>query len=104
VVIYSYPGDLWNYFSNAECGQSVWYSLPYGYYEDPNSEKYQMGVELFSIITADKYLRLWFITQYDASPLSDFEKTEFEDDSFYLLDDGYANTSIPVYYSLYELR
>ncbi len=104
VVIYSYPGDLWDYFSNAECGQGVWYSLPYRYYKDVGSQGYQMGVDLFSTIKTSGYSHLWFISQYDTSPLSGFEKSEFEDSHYYLLDDGQVDTPVPVYYFLYELK
>ncbi len=29
LIVQPYPGPLWDYLMNTECGQKVWYSLPY---------------------------------------------------------------------------
>lgn len=104
VIVYSYPGDLWDYFSNSECGQTVWYSLPYRYYQDASDAKYEIGVDVFSEVKNKDFLRLWFITQYDEKPLSNFEQEEFNCAPYKILQSGYVNDPVPVFYALYSLR
>ncbi len=35
LIVQPYPGPAWQYLMNAECGQGVWYSLPY---HEPTAE------------------------------------------------------------------
>ncbi len=104
VVIYSYPSDLWDYFSNVECGQGIWYSLPFKYYKEPGSLGYQIGEQVFSKVRNENFSRIWFISQYDHAPLSEFELNEFHRSYYQWVEDGFLDTPVPVYYSLYVLK
>jgi len=104
LIVYSYPSELWDYFSNAECGQGRWYSLAYHYYNDSNSLEYKINTQLFSQLKKGNYSRLWFVSQYDGGFLSDFEQAEFENGHYMLVHDGYFLDPVPVYYALFELK
>ncbi len=104
VIMYSYPGELWDFLSNSECWRGVWYSLPYNYYLDTDSQAYHMAEDLFKGVNNRQHTRLWFLSQYDFEPLADFEKAVFTNDEYLLLDERYFIESIPVYLALYEIR
>lgn len=104
VIVYSYPGELWNYFSNMECGQGIWYSLPYIYYADPDRLEYRLAVDLFTQIKSEDHSRLWFISQYDMEYLSAFEEAEFTLPHYRYLEDGHFDAPVPTYFVVYELK
>ncbi len=62
LIVQPYPGPLWDYLMNTECGQKVWYSLPYNTEGTGN----QTRNELASDLTALKIpagARVWVIEQ-----------------------------------------
>jgi hypothetical protein len=62
LIVQPYPGPLWDYLMNTECGQKVWYSLPYNTEGTGN----QTPNELASDLTAQKIpagAHVWVIEQ-----------------------------------------
>jgi hypothetical protein len=63
LIVDAYPSQLWDFFSAYECGQGIWYSLPYEYSEDMTSLSYERAHN--SLLNTLNYdgARVWFISQ-----------------------------------------
>lgn len=104
LIVYSYPGDLWDFFSNTECGQHVWYSLSYDFFSNPDSEEYRMANDLIKIVVHGDYSRVWIVSQNQARVSSSFEENWKSSSLLYLQYRGRFDRFVPVYLALYEIR
>ena len=104
LIVYPYPGDLWDFFSNAECGQGVWYSLANGYFVNPDSEEYRMAEDLFQIAVDGSYPRVWIVSQDETQVLSGFDEMGSTPNFMELKDQGQFRQFVPIYFALYEIR
>jgi len=64
IIIQPYPGPVWKFLMNFDCGQGIWYSLAY----NDETTFNQSEVNLVNKLTAqDSRSRLWFIDQFWAN-------------------------------------
>jgi hypothetical protein len=94
MIIQPYPGPVWQYLMNYECGQKTWYSLPY----NENITSSPAAVQLLSTLTAQNVSPgsgIWFIGQFwsksfvpetDGMPLHNYDLTyaKYFYNSFYI--------------------
>ena len=81
MIVQPYPGPVWQYLMNNECGQMTWYSLPYN--EEATSNP--AAVRLLSSLTALNVAPgsgIWFVDQFwsksfapetDGIPLNNYD-------------------------------
>jgi hypothetical protein len=104
LIVYSYPSDLWDFFSNTECGQLTWYSLSYNFFANTDSDESKMADKLFQTVVNGNYSRVWIVSQNQPKVFSSFEENWRYSNFVYLQGRGRFDKFVPVYYALYEIR
>ena len=88
LIVDSYPEKIWYFLSAYECGQGVWYSLPYNYAEDTTLLSYERAHNLLSNLLEDKRKRVWFISVSNSA----FGEEVMMANSSYLVDEVYFSS------------
>jgi hypothetical protein len=100
LIIQPYPGPLWQYFINAECGQKVWYSLPYNKETASNLEAEQLINELVNqkILSGSSF---WLIEQFWPVYYSP-EISRIISNDYHLSDEKYFYTPFYIFAGYYS--
>ncbi len=67
IIVRPYPGPAWQYIMNFECGQTIWYSLPYTDDTTPDPEAEQL-LSNFPYQIVSPGSGIWFIDQFWSKP------------------------------------
>lgn len=98
LIVDSYPEPIWYFLSAYECGQGVWYSLPYSYERDKSSLSYQHAHNLLSDLLDDRVARVWVIFEVTDDTKETFRENMMNKNNYRLVDeDNYASSAIALY-------
>jgi hypothetical protein len=102
VVVQPYPGPIWQYLMNSECGQRTWYSLPYDQDIAANPETRQLTRDLLGkkLPVGAGY---WWIRQFWAGSLAP-TASELAGDRFELASEYYFYDPLGISISFYRSK
>jgi hypothetical protein len=102
LIVDSYPQPIWYFLSAYECGQDVWYSLPYEYAKDTTSLSYERAHNLLFDELNYGGARIWFISQSDDYSMSALGDEAMIENNYRLVGEKYYYSPINTYLFLYE--
>lgn len=102
LVVDAYPSQLWDFFSAYECGQGIWYSLPYDYAKDTTSLSYERAYNLlFNTLDYDEK-RVWFISEGEDYSVATLGEEAMIENDYRLMGKKHYLFPASIYLALYE--
>jgi hypothetical protein len=99
VIVQPYPGPLWEYLMNTECGQRVWYSLPYNTEATTEPGPNQLAADLAAqkIPAGESY---WLIEQTWSDSFQP-DTGRAETSNYQLVSENYFYSPFPIFIGSY---
>jgi hypothetical protein len=102
LIVDAYPSQLWDFFSTYECGQGVWYSLPYDYAEDTTSLSYERAHNsLLNTLNCDG-ARVWFISQNEDYSMPALGEEVMIENNYHLMGEKHYLFPANIYLAIYD--
>ena len=103
LIVDSYLQPIWHFLSAYECGQGVWYSLPYDYAEDTTSLSYERAHNLLFDELSYGSAKVWFVTQNEDYSISALGEEAMRENGHRLVIKRHYQTPTNSYLFLYDI-